>query len=581
MQAGEFPPHVLREYALLADGERGALVGPKGDVAWLCAPRWHSEAVFSSLIGGDGLYAVTPMDPRFVWGGYYESGSLVWHSRWVTSTGVVECREALAFPGEAHRAVMLRRVLAVDGPARVRVILDPRARFGRAPLTELHRDQGVWTARTGSLHMRWIGASHARPRRDGSLACNLEVGEGGHHDLVLELSTRRLTGQPPSAPSLWRSTETSWDEAVPSLEVPIAAPDAHHAYAVLRGMTSAGGGMVAAATSGLPERAEHEQNYDYRYAWVRDQCYVGQAVAVTGAHPLLDAAVSFVADRLLEDGPKLKPAYTVDGGRVPDERDLRHLPGYPGGEPKVGNRVNHQFQLDGLGEALLLFGAAGRHGRLDHDHWDALQVAVAAIESRRGEPDAGIWELDNQRWAHSRLTCAAGLRSVAGIAGGRQASNWADLADAIVAEVGSDCVHPSGRWQRSPVDDRPDASLLLPAIRGAVPIDDPRSRATLATVESELSRDGYVYRFPPRQGRLSDSEGAFLLSGFHMALALQAAGRPVTARGFFERNRAACGPPGLYTEEFDVGQRQLRGNFPQAFVHGLLLESAARLGSSA
>lgn len=579
MQGGEFPPHVLREYALLADGERGALVGPKGDVVWLCAPHWHSEAVFTSLIGGEGLYAVTPVDPWFVWGGYYEPSSLVWHSRWVTSSGVVECREALAFPGEPHRAVMLRRVLAVDGPARVRVVLHPRARFGRAPLRELHRDHGTWTARTGPLHVRWSGAQGAHRRRDGSLACSLEVAEGSHHDLILELSTRRLSGQPPSAPSLWRSTEACWAEAVPPLDVAIAAPDANHAYAVLRGMTSANGGMVAAATSGLPERAEHQQNYDYRYAWIRDQCYVGQAVAATGAHPLLDGAVSFVADRLLQDGPKLKPAYTVDGGDVPDERDLPHLPGYPGGEPKVGNRVNRQFQLDALGEALLLFGAAGRHGRLDRDHWDALQVAVAAVESRRGEADAGIWELDDQRWAHSRLTCAAGLRSVAKMAGGRQASSWADLADAIVAEVGSDSVHPSGRWQRSPVDDRPDASLLLPAIRGAVQIDDPRSRATLAAVGSELSRDGYVYRFPPQKGRLSEAEGAFLLSGFHMALALAAAGKPVTARGFFERSRAACGPPGLYTEEFDVAQRQLRGNFPQAFVHGLLLESAARLGS--
>jgi GH15 family glucan-1,4-alpha-glucosidase len=526
------------------------------------------------------VYAVTPTDPWFVWGGYYEPASLVWHSRWVTSGGVVECREALAFPGDRDRTVLLRRVLAVDGPARVQVALHPRARFDRDPWTDLHRDDGTWTARTGPLHLRWSGAPDAHRRRDGSLACSLEVAEGGQHDLVLELSTHRSTDPLRNAAALWRSTEASWTEAVPPLEVAIAEPDAHHAYAVLRGMTSEGGGMVAAATTGLPERAEQGRNYDYRYAWIRDQCYIGQAIAATGAHPLLDAAVSFVADRLLDDGPKLKPAYTVEGGALPDEHDVPRLPGYPGGEARVGNRVNHQFQLDGLGEALLLFGAAGRRGRLDHDHWNAVQIAVAAIESRRGEADAGIWELEDQRWAHSRLICAAGLRSVAGIAGGSQASRWADLADAIVAEVGSDCVHPSGRWQRAPADDRPDASLLLPGLRGAVPTADPRSRATLAAVEAELSRDGYVYRFPPRQGRLAEAEGAFLLSGFHMALAFQAVGRPVTARGFFERNRAACGPPGLFTEEFDVAQRQLRGNFPQAFVHGLLLEGAARLGSS-
>ncbi|MGH3420292.1 MAG: trehalase-like domain-containing protein, partial [Streptosporangiaceae bacterium] len=104
--AARYPLHVLREYALLADGERGALVGPRGDMMWLCAPRWDSDAVFSALIGGGGLYAVTPADPRFVWGGYYEEGTLIWRSRWITETGVIECREALAFPGEPDRVVV-------------------------------------------------------------------------------------------------------------------------------------------------------------------------------------------------------------------------------------------------------------------------------------------------------------------------------------------------------------------------------------------------------------------------------------------------------------------------------------------
>ena len=110
------PPHVLREYALLADGERGAVVGPRGDIVWMCAPRWDSDAVFTALIGGPARYAVTPAG-RYVWGGYYEDGSMIWRSRWVTDTGIIECREALAFPGDPHRAVLLRRIIAVDGDA--------------------------------------------------------------------------------------------------------------------------------------------------------------------------------------------------------------------------------------------------------------------------------------------------------------------------------------------------------------------------------------------------------------------------------------------------------------------------------
>ena len=108
-------PHVLRDYALLADGQRGALVGPRGDIAWMCAPRWDSDGVFSSLIGGCGSYVVTPTG-RFVWGGHYEDGSLIWRSRWITDSGIVECREALAFPGDPHRTVLLRRIIAVRAP---------------------------------------------------------------------------------------------------------------------------------------------------------------------------------------------------------------------------------------------------------------------------------------------------------------------------------------------------------------------------------------------------------------------------------------------------------------------------------
>src|SRR6202020_764907 len=145
-----------------------------------------------------------------------------------------------------------------------------------------------------------------------------------------------------------------------------APGDARHAYTVLRGLTSGGGGMVAAATTSLPERAAAGRNYDYRYAWIRDQCFAGSAVAAVGGHPLLDQAVRFVTARLHDDGPDLLPAYTVTGGPVPDQAPLR-LPGYPGGFDLTGNWVNKQFQLDVFGEALLLLADAAR---LDAVHPD-------------------------------------------------------------------------------------------------------------------------------------------------------------------------------------------------------------------
>jgi alpha,alpha-trehalase len=573
-------PRVLREYALLADGERGVLVGPRGDFVWMCFPRWDAEAVFSSLIGGRGSYAVTPRD-GFVWGGYYEPGSLIWRSRWVTvDNAIIECREALALPTRGDRAVVLRRVIARQATARVQVVLNPRGAFGDVPLRRLAQDEsGAWSGEAGAIHVSWSGGERAVPGNDGhrgkALRLELELAQGDHHDLVLVLA---LDGKETGAPDpdlAWSETEAAWRERVPELEQTVATRDARHAYAVLSGLTSAGGGMVAAATMSLPERAREGRNYDYRYVWIRDQCYMGRAVAKAGAYPLLDDAVRFVRDRLLDEGSQLMPAYTTSGGRVPDQRSLG-LSGYPGGTDVIGNWVNEQFQLDAFGEALLLFAASARHDQLDADCWRAAEIAAAAIRDRWHEPDAGIWELEPDEWAHSRLICAAGLRAISACGpGGAQAASWLALADAIIADTSSGCLHPSGRWQRSHTDPRPDAALLLPAIRGAIPHDDPRSLATLHAFARELTAEGYAYRFRPDERPLGEAEGAFLLCGFIASLAYSQQGDAVSAARWFERNRAACGPPGLFSEEFDVTQRQLRGNLPQAFVHALLLECAA------
>ncbi|MFJ9733279.1 glycoside hydrolase family 15 protein [Streptomyces sp. NPDC101171] len=579
MISTSFPPHALHDYALLADGERGALIGPDGAVNWLCAPTWHDDAVFASLIGGAGVHAVTPRG-RWVPGGYYEEGSLIWRSRWITTDGVIECREALAFPGEPGRLVLLRQLRAVDGTAHVRLVLDPRADYGHAPPAATHRDDdGVWHLTTGHHRLRWQGAPTAAVRAEG-LTADLVLEPGEKHDLVLECSDSPLPHPLPRADRAWAATERAWRRSVPALEHTVATGDARRAYAVLRGLTAHGGGMVAAATTSLPERAEAGRNYDYRYVWIRDQSYAGQAAAAANAPELLDAAVRFVSERLLADGPRLAPAYTVHGTPVPEQREL-DLPGYPGGFSRVGNHVERQFQLDCFGEALLLFAAAERMDRLDPDGRKAAETAVRAVAERRWEADAGIWELDDRLWTHSRLSCVVGLRALADAAPGLPlAATCADLADALFAETAASCVHPRGHWQRTPDDPAVDAALLLPSVRGLLPPDDPRTRATLAACRTQLTQDHFVYRFRHDDRPLEDAEGAFLLCGFLMALAEHRQGDEVEAHRWFERNRAACGASGLYAEEFDIAQRQLRGNLPQAFVHAVMLETAARLAGT-
>jgi len=579
---GEFRPHVLRDYAFIADGERGALIGPHGEIAWMCAPRWDSDAVFGSLIGARGVYSVTPVG-RFVWGGYYEPDSLIWRSRWVTETGVIECREALAFPGEQDRTVVLRRICAIEGDARLQVELEARAGFGSSALTHLERNHSVWTARTGSLNLRWQGAPAAHPssgRSHRRLIMDLEVPAGDSHDLALEIAEGELPEDPVDCEMAWRRTETSWRGAVPGLDGCLSPDEARHSYAVLRGMTSSTGGLVAAATMSLPERAEAGRNYDYRYVWIRDQCYAGHAAAAARDSSLLSDSVRFVTARLLEDGPQLVPAYTAAGGRVPDQRQL-DLPGYPGGFDLVGNWVNKQFQLDAFGDALLLLAEAADAGLIDADGLDAVETAADSIAARWTEPDAGIWEIDNQPWTHSRLTAVAGLRAISALPSipgrGRE---WLALADRIAADTAAHAVHQDGHWQRSPGDPGLDGSLLLPSLRGAVSPTDPRTIATIDAYRRQLTVDGYAYRFRHDDRPLSEAEGSFTLCGFVMAMAACQQERWVEARSWWERSRASCGPGMLYSEEYDTSEHQMRGNLPQAFVHALMLESAAMLGST-
>lgn len=572
-------PHVLREYSLIADGERGALIGPRGEIAWMCAPYWDSDSVFTSLIGGPGEYCVTPRG-RFVWGGYYEPGSLIWRSRWVTEDGVIECREALAFPGEPGRVVVLRRVMAVDCEAHVTVDLDARAGFGSDPLIDLELEDGIWTGRSGRLRLRWQGGQAARPtpgRVQRRLSMELTIPAGQHHDLVLELSEQQLPDEPPDSDAAWRATEASWQEIVPHLGDTLDRRDSRQSYTVLRGLTSASGGMVAAVTTSLPERAETGRNYDYRFVWIRDQCYAGHAAAAVGDTYLLDAASRFVGARLLEHGSRLAPAYTAAGEPVPDQRRLG-LPGYPGGFDRVGNWVNQQFQLDAFGESLLLLAEAARCDVLDAEGWKALEVAAGGVAERWQEPDAGIWEIDNRPWTHSRLMAAAGLRAAARVAPpGSAPGDWLALADRIVADTAAVAVHRDGHWMRAPDDEGLDGSLLFPPLRGAVAADDPRTVATLAAYSRDLTEDGYAYRFRQGPGSLGDAEGSFSLCGFAMAMALDQQGDRSSALRWWERTKASCGPPMLYSEEYDVAERQMRGNLPQAFVHSVMLEASAVL----
>lgn len=577
-------PHVLRDYALLADGERGALVGPNGEIGWLCTPRWDSPPLFANLLGGGSYYQVQPTG-RYVWGGAYESGTLIWHSRWVveagtrrsasTESGVVECVEALRYPAERDCTVLMRRICAVTKPAEVIATVALDQLRDSSPLP----DGRGWATTTHGRHIRWSVADPSRVVATHSTAhgwqmlIRLEAGETC--DLLFEVSDRRLPLPPPDVATAWELTRRAWSAAVPDIGG-VCAADARQSYAVMRGLTHPDGGTVAAATASMPERANSGRNYDYRYVWIRDTSYCGLAAAAVGDGEFLGDSAAFVAARLLEHGPAMVPAYTVTGDDVPAESHL-DLPGYPGGGDRIGNWVRNQFQLDEFGEALLVLAAAARTGSLGADGTRAATVAAAAISSRWQDPDAGIWEIENRCWTHSRLACVAGLRAAADAIGGSRAGSWRSLADHILRHTSKTSLTSEGRWQRADDDPDLDGALLEAGLRGAMADDDPRVGATLDAYLQQLTLDGYAYRFSHHRQHLGDEEGAFVLCGFWVAQSLHRQGRHAAAMGWFERTRAAYGPGRLYSEEFDVAQHQQRGNLPQAFVHAAMIESSMML----
>jgi alpha,alpha-trehalase len=580
---GVCSPFPLREYTLLADGQRGALLDPEGDLAWLCFPTWSAPAVFAGLLGSGGRYRVSPSG-RNVHGGSYEDGTLIWRSRWVTPDGIVEARDALAFPGDPNRAVILRQLTALDAAARVDVSLELTVDYGRRKLGDWRRVEDRWVLSSDEVSARWSGGERAQVVESSGpgLALQFVLHKGESRDFVLELAKGPLP--PPvndDATELWHNTEFAWTQAVPPCNGMTASRDVRQSFAVLRGMTNHDGVTVAAATTSLPERAQAGRNYDYRYMWIRDTCYIGHAgAAVKGGESILDDAVRSVCDRILSGDVRTMPAYQVDGRPIPEERAL-DLPGYPGGFDVVGNKVRGQFQLDMFGEVLLLLAEAASCDRLDGDGWRAAEIALRAIAERNGEKESGVWEVGPNHWTHSRLICVAGLRAIAEMpAPERWRTTALTLADQLLSEADRTSLHSSGRWQRAPNDERVDASLLLAEVRGALSPGDPRSIATRQSIFADLCQDDYLYRYPHPGQRLGEAEGAFLVCNFWMALACFGAGDVMTGAQWFERTRASTGTSGLFSEEFDVDQRQLRGNLPQAFVHALLIECAAALDAT-
>ena len=528
-----------------------------------------------------------------MWGGYYEPGTLIWRSRWVTDDAIVECREALALPSAARPR---GDPAPGDRPRRQRPASDVSARPARrasarhALRSAARCEDGAWTGRV-RRHPAALDAARARRepggRRHGGQALTLDLELAGGRAPRLRPRARADgtdDGRRPTRTRAWQATEarlararararaTRSRRATPATPTRCCRADQRRRRDGRRGHDAR-----------CPSAPAQGRNYDYRYVWIRDQCYAGQAVAARRRRTRCSTTrCASSAERLLADGPRLTPAYTVTRRPRPDERQL-DLPGYPGGTAIVGNWVNGQFQLDAFGEALLLFAAAAATTTSTPTAGAPPRSPPRRSSERWREPDAGIWEIEpdalDPQPADLRRRAARGSRQHG--PRGEQAARWrrARRHDRRRHAPHTRCTPPDAGSAR-PRDARVDAALLLPAIRGAVA----RRRPAVASPRCARSRPS-----SPRTATATATAPTSARSASPKARSCSAASgsrwptanRATTsaAARWFERNRAACGPPGPVSEEFDVPQRQLRGNLPQAFVHALLLECAVALAA--
>ena len=354
---------------------------------------------------------------RWVPGGNYEDGTLIWRSRWVTDHGIVECREAFAYPGSPDRAVILRRVTAVDGDHRVRAVLGPAADYGRRPLLRLatrRAGRGSRTARgSPSAGRGRAAAAMGRRRPNGADLVRARPRGRATCDLVLELAAgSRPDGEPPRPDECWRRTEASWRSVVPACADRVAPRDVRHSIAVLHGTDAASGGTVAAATIRSPS--------ERRPVGTTTTATAGSATPATSAAP---ARPSTAARR---------SSTTPSGGSSTACWPTGRRPGRPtrvGGDPIPARRRSTSPAIPaastssatGPGTSSSSTSSARPSccwprrrpaDRLDVEGWQAAEIAVAAIEQRWTEPDAGVWETSPNRWTHSRLICVAGLRAI-------------------------------------------------------------------------------------------------------------------------------------------------------------------------
>ena len=583
----------IEEHSLLSDQRTTALVTKDARIVWLCVPRVDSPALFSELVGGPcaGRFSIEPESGKKPVHQRYLDDSLILETRWpdFTIKDYLDC--SMGRPSQRSGRTDLVRV--IEGRGRVRITFAPRLDFGRLSTRLLAREGGLEIQGAVDPIVLHSPGIHWSIEQEGTHHTAEAIVDLGPHPLILQLryGTGSLKSSTLQESERRKKTEKYWKQWVSDLSIPSVASDLVKRSALTLKALCYGptGGILAAATTSLPETIGGVRNWDYRYTWLRDAALTAEALARLGS---IHEGMRFLDWVLgvIENAPspeRLRPLYTVTGNHLGPEAEIAHLHGYCGSRPvRIGNAAAAQVQLDVFGPiinlvyVLLMSGAP-----LSTEHWRIVESFAIAVEHRWQEPDHGIWEVrsNSRHHIHSKVMCWLAIDRAIKIAEhflDQDRQDWHRLRDKIRKDVLENGFNENVQAFTAAYDcEDLDAAALQVGLYGLVEPNDPRLVSTVDAIERELREGVAVWRYRYEDG-LPGKEGGFLFCTSWLIDALLLIGREDQAWQLFEEFCGLFGPTGLLSEEYDPETGLCLGNHPQAFTHLGLIHNALNLAGA-
>jgi GH15 family glucan-1,4-alpha-glucosidase len=587
----------IEDYAIIGDTQTAALVSTAGSIDWLCLPRFDSAACFAGLLGDErhGHWQVAPAGPVTRCERVYRPGTLVLETVMQTADGLVRITDCM--PIRDRTPDVVRVVEGVSGtvPMRMELVL----RFGYGTIVPwVHRVGGHRRATAGPDSVELVTPVPTRGEDFRTLA-DFTIRPGDVVPFTLRWHQSHELPPPDLDPLDALADTTSWWKEWTAAGRVAVADDRWRAAVersliTLKALTYApSGGIVAAPTTSLPEQIGGVRNWDYRYCWLRDATFTLYSLLLAGYRAEAKAWRDWLVRAVAGEPSKLQIMYGPRGERRLTEYELPDLPGYEGSRPvRIGNAASSQFQLDVYGEVMDAMHQGRRAGVEEEAFgWDLQRALMDFLESAWQQPDDGIWEVRGPRrhFTHSKVmawvAADRAVQAVTRYGNDGPADRWRLLRDTIrqeVCEEGFDADRNTFTQFYGSKD--VDAALLMIPLVGFLPSDDPRMKGTLAAIERDLTTpEGFVRRYVGEDtdevDGLPPGEGAFLPCTFWLADNLFLAGRQDDAVALYDRLLALRNDVGLLSEEYDPDAQRLVGNFPQAFSHVSLVNTAYNLSA--